>query len=612
MIAVEEAELGVIFPSDRVRMVLMQPYVELPNQEPFRWLPEKTQGQLERIRTTLRLALAPGHDVPVASITVFPEYSVPGLVGLDAIEDELGRAPCPSGTVVIAGLHGLSHAEYAQLWGRGLEHLPAASNPNNTVGRWVNCNVVLAKKTDEPVRRWIQPKLRRCREEANCPNLLMFEGGMVYLFASRFDNGPVCRFLVLSCFDWIAPDGAGTLPSEVLVALSEKWRATGQQSVDFVFVPQWNPLPNDHRFLQSAHDFFVRAPNHPLVNRDSCVLVFANTAGKDTPGHCLRYGGSSLFFAPTLAQTKYDFTGCPPTYGLYNTRARGQDTLGPCGDVLLREHGACVHSFLLRPPMSVRPDNADRRWPLLDDAAVHALNATEDLRAPGGIVPAVVKWTNDELDAVQPTGRALNVQNLRGELDEACGRVTQAIRRKEASRQSLCPYAASTSVDVASKTRKVQDKSIRIVDLWDHEETQGLECAVRALSILDVFERLDVAGSPAHAVMQVGGSDYQVVVVSSQSHEECYSFAQEVRRRLGNVVILLISRARIGRPDFPSRLSILDGPDTANITNDDSWVKPLGYYDLVHVACNAANVDQFRTELRPLLLGEGRNPADAA
>ncbi len=613
MIAVQEVELGVIFPDDRVRMVLMQPYVHLLQQEPFQWPPGQQHDQVERIRATLGLALAPGPNTPVASVTVLPEYSVPGLVGLEAMEDELDRASCTSGTVVISGLHGLSHAEYVRLWGRGLHHQHPASDPDRATGRWVSCCVVLAKPAEGPIRRWIQPKLRRCREEEEwCPTLNMFEGGMVYLFKCQFADGLPCRFLVFSCFDWIAPSGGNTLPFEVLDSLNGQWEALGQQQkVDFVFVLQYNPLPNDPRFLQGARDFLVQTPTHRFVTRDSCVVVFANAAGRDSPGPCARYGDSSLFFAPELAQTKYNFSGCPPTYRLQNELIRGANLLQTCGDALLRERGACVHTFSMRPPQSVQPINLDRRWPL-SDAKVHTLSGSDDPRTPGGPVPAVVKWTGDELDALQPAGTALNVRHLRAELDEACGRITTAIRRKDATLQEKCPYAASASVVSAGNASANDYDPARIVDVWNNEEKQALDCAVRALSILDVFQQLDVGGSPAHASLQFGDSKSQVVVVTGRSHDDCYESARKVRRRLGNVVTLLISNEVNGSSDFRPSGRIDDSSDTANILDDGTWVKGFGYGHLVDVACKATSVDQFRAELGPLLLMEGRNPADAA
>lgn len=85
MVHIETVDLSsrnVSLPSDRVGMVIAQPYLSLTAAEPYRCTAEAKPRQLEMISETLRVALAARHGAPKTHFTIFPEYSIPEPEGI--------------------------------------------------------------------------------------------------------------------------------------------------------------------------------------------------------------------------------------------------------------------------------------------------------------------------------------------------------------------------------------------------------------------------------------------------------------------------------------------------------------------------------------------------
>src|SRR5712691_7918089 len=129
--------LGVTLPSDRVGMVIAQPYVpdtSLSAVEPYKWTEEAKPQQLAVLTETLAIARSNHHGVSKTHFTVFPEYSIPGPEGIELVETAIRRGDWPNGTVVIAGTDALTHAEYAQLLQSDRTHVDTLRNGADRVG----------------------------------------------------------------------------------------------------------------------------------------------------------------------------------------------------------------------------------------------------------------------------------------------------------------------------------------------------------------------------------------------------------------------------------------------------------------------------------------------
>src|SRR6266446_1873242 len=109
---ITEVPLDIIVPHQSIGVVMMQPFLEINfNDEPFIWLTNKADQQIALIERTLQLVI----DRPAnqhINFTIFPEYSVPGLNGIAAIERILSDNKWPVNSVVIAGIDGLKKADY--------------------------------------------------------------------------------------------------------------------------------------------------------------------------------------------------------------------------------------------------------------------------------------------------------------------------------------------------------------------------------------------------------------------------------------------------------------------------------------------------------------------
>lgn len=115
MIEIKEVQLDITLPNSGVGVVVMQPFVELGNDEPFRWHNDKKTKQIERIIRTLEIAKQADHGCEKTYFTIFPEYSIPGLEGVEKIQEVLKSSSWNSGTIIIGGVDGLTRDEYSLL-----------------------------------------------------------------------------------------------------------------------------------------------------------------------------------------------------------------------------------------------------------------------------------------------------------------------------------------------------------------------------------------------------------------------------------------------------------------------------------------------------------------
>ena len=161
MINVEQVNVNMRMPSDRVAVVALQPYVELDLQNvPYKWLAGKVEQQLASISRTLDLA-EEGLGDRDTTVTLFPEYSIPGVRGANIIHERLALETWPNDTVVVGGVHALTLAAYTELC-EALDAVVADGNSPAVVpdNRWVNCCITWIKDQQGDLRAWIQPKVR--------------------------------------------------------------------------------------------------------------------------------------------------------------------------------------------------------------------------------------------------------------------------------------------------------------------------------------------------------------------------------------------------------------------------------------------------------------------
>ncbi len=255
---VDLSQCGVTLPSDRVGMVIVQPFLSLTDVEPYQCTALAKPSQLAVLTDTLAVARAAQHGEHKTHFTIFPEYSIPGLEGVALIEQALNEPDWPTGTIVIGGTDALSKLDFETLSGEQSTHLDTVHNSVDRIAQneWVNCAITWVKRDDGIVERWLQPKLDPAGPERNAQCQEMFRGDSVFVFKGQFSNSAKqYRFSSLIYFDWISTLNGEIAWHGVLDALQQE-AAPYELSLSWFFVIQHNRIPSHDTFLLEVRRFF--------------------------------------------------------------------------------------------------------------------------------------------------------------------------------------------------------------------------------------------------------------------------------------------------------------------------------------------------------------------
>lgn len=525
---VDHHEIDVEFSHDAVRMLLHQPHIEFetPVSEPFRIAKSHVARHLDAIRRLLDCTASFN-----PSFVLLPEYSVPGVIGIELIHKAASDAAFPHNTVLVAGVDGLSKSEYAEALGALGES--AVVNSGNLASsieedNWVNCSISWVKDRAGAVRAWVQPKIEAAWPEESACHLQMFRGASVNLFQGVFDNGVKCRFASLLCYDWIGRDSASghSVPNRFLERLNSDW-AGEEKKVHWLFLLQHNEKPNHFTFTSATRDFLTDNRSYPCVDRSQTALVCVSTARNDNAHSERKHGFSSIIFAPGVPFNANSI--CPPTI---TSKAKNLDAareLGTCQDYVFREMRECIHCCAVRVPSFVRRDNTDRRLPVTGDV-YSLIEGLDDPRRPNGPVPAAIKWMNDQLDICS----------------------SQSLSERYFSRTCIGQKLSAAEADITSRYRRLSSKNAEKaiydstatdyhpnIDDWNGPERKSLSHIRDSLSLCALGVSFDIASGSFHACCDTSG--VELLAIQGRSHEECRAhFEKKCPQSHGPV--LLISR----------------------------------------------------------------------
>jgi len=596
----KEIQLNITLPERGIGIVMMQPFVQLDiSQEPYCWAGDKKNEQIQRIVRTLEIAHQADHGCEKTNLILFPEYSIPGLEGIQKIQEVLNSDSLKKGTIIIGGVDGLTKDEYANLCG-GTSTSVQEKNKPDEVGQeqWINCCVVLAKDADGIVKRWIQPKIIPSWPEKAIVCNDMFCGKSVYLFRCKFENEIDCYFLVLICFDWIGQIGSNDGVWAVLSEVNNYWKSSGRKDVHFIFLLQNNDEPNHRDFLENARNYFENRGICPFTARDNSVIFFVNTAEGDKPGKYQKYGYSSVICSPNAP---YDANGCPPTFALKTTKLRNTDNLGRCKEALFREMGACIHSFAFNTPSFINVGPTGRSF-IIDKANIHPVDErTDDPRVPSKPVAASVKWVNDQLDDIKSVLHHEGGNPLRGEIEQKYEEVSKAIRQCNDSsivkclEQALCTY---------NKWIHIGERKVHDVDDWDEREKTGLEKLIHSLSIIKTCKPLEVFNTVAHGTMKKEANVIDVIVISDgETHEVCFEHAK--KHYLGSEQRFVIVVTDDGKSSLPIRGSIMaveyDRSHGPYIPDPESRFTHCGYRNLIDACFHSRTIRELDRKISKII-----------
>lgn len=584
VIEVDLGQLGVRFPRSEVGMVIAQPHVEFSTVEPFPILPELRDGALAGIGTTLAIARNCDHGAEKTHFTVFPECTLPGLEGFDWINAAMTEDDWPTGTVVIGGFEGLTPAQFTALVGRPKTTYDHDGNSLTRLhdDHWVNCCVIWVKLGADDVRSWIQPKIEPAGVELNVPNERMFKGRSVFRFKGTYAGTQApYQFATLICFDWIGVRDERRIWEWLLQDIEQAAGVNqAQLPLTWLFVVQCNPEPSHTSFMGQVQPFFS-AVDFPSVLREDTCLVMANVAGNAVPGAAARYGRSAVIFATGKFQKAENL----PTFCGGGPAQRPGNPLENYRDAVFRERGACIHSFRQINPSALPPGAAGKR-PALAEAAVHPFPGTQDPRAPARLVPAAVKWVNDELD---DPDKSLAVRFPNWAL---AGAVGAAHQKSIDVLRCLPSEALSRTMLVASPGAKA------CADEWGQKQANAVKHVLNTFSILDVaLYPTQFHGQGSHATILRDDIGIEVVAVSGRSHEECNEHIA-YQALLHRGPLLVVSRDDENTSWNPRFGRFLDQSaekkQEVNITDPRSAVIQIGFQDFLKAYQEAANEAALR------------------
>lgn len=599
-IIIEEIRPNVIIPETDIGMMLMQPFVELTNNEPYKWPNDKYDEQITRLERFFDIAKTASVNGNKAHFTILPEYSIPGLQGISKIHEILNTQAWPNNTIVIGGVDGLNKNEYVDLCSLQNTSVHDCNKPDMVKdSEWVNCSITWIKDADGRMKRYIQPKLSRSWPERSISDKYMFLGNSINLFTIRFNNQTNCSFFSLICFDWIGKIN-GTSENGingVLHILNDHFRPPNSvKMIDFVFTIQNNKKPCDRNFLENARNFFEDRKTYPFINKDQSLIIFANTSGIPAAGKSDYYGRSSV-----ISSSNSPFENrkcCMPSYSSLTRDLRQTDAIGTCKDSLLRENGACIHFITGHSPRFVSGGSSNR-CPSLEKVDVYSINdCNDDPRTPGQPVPASIKWTNDEIDSIKSILHFENSNQIKTDINESHNQICNKLR--------MCSGTfLSDFIKYSIFKYGKFEGNVHYVDQWQNNERNSLENVIHSLSIFNSCKTLKISNEiNAHASLIIETNVIDVIVVIGGNNPgESYEYGKNFLTNESNYAIVItkdINDQHITFPDrpiFEVKSQITDiGPDITNIVP-----LHLGFQNVKNLCFNSNTIDELDSKLNKLI-----------
>lgn len=549
-IIVDETTIDLTFPTVSTSMLIVQPFLEFPApvQEPFKLIATCASRMLSGIDNVFALSRSAKPNV-----ILFPEFSLPGVQAVEQVYRHLQTSLHPS--VVIGGVHGLTRSEYESLCSLSNMNVDRCHHPSElTTTDWVNTSITFIRDDAGRLSMWLQPKISPSWPESNTPHQTMFRGSVIRVFVAKFANGAPCRFFSLLCYDWIGQEHGGTIPEAVLTQVNASCsQSKVQKTVEWAFVLQHNPKPNDHTFLGTAKLFLTQVA-YPFVLRQNTAVVMTCTASGLAPMRKGGHGFSSFIFNPVAP---FDVTACPPTFSTNAKRLRATDTLGTCKDVVFREMGECVHLANVRNPLFVTPDSTDRTAPL-ESAEVHALNPPQnDPRVPGHSVSAVVKWVNDELDAIPDLASQYFAGNALDASIRQAHQTTISAYRNLPSQNLAIKVATSTVLTSQGKETTLKDDPAKTADDWNGPERSGINHVIQCLILIQSVRSIEATTTELHGRCVEKG--IEVAAICGPTHAACKKTFERFAQRTHSP-ILLITRDVNNSEHLPRELDSFADP----------------------------------------------------
>jgi len=593
MVNVKQIPINLTLPMDEVSVVEMQPYLELQPDESFKIRENLIDDQLNAIQKTLALAQNSFNDRS-AHFTIFPEYSVPGLKGLEIIDQKVSSENWSKGSVILAGVHGLTKDEYGQICETFKVTVSDENKPENIPKeRWINCCFIWIKQDNGEIKKWLQLKIRPSWPENNVPCNDMFCGSTIYVFKYIYSNNFISYFTNLICFDWVTSINGSTVGDEILNSLNNQ---SNQNTIhlDLVFVIQHNDSPNHTAFLSNTSQFLNNPIQYPFVDRKDTVIFHVNTAVSDKPS---KKGNGAFSACVFSSRAPLDLNGCRPTFCMQPEILRGSRILKDeqCKDVIFREMGQCIHRFKIRISRFLGSGPANRTHPI-SDAEVHALTVADDPRLSGKAIPASLKWFNDSLDGINSLA-SISLQDcpLHRVAEEKHAIIVNEMRLIEDGIKISKKINWAACFKAGEIVERDNDRC-KNPDMWDYPvplETYALEHTVYSLTNLGLAYTLDIKESSLHGTLTSDDLLVQVITIKGNSFSDCCIHFNEHVSKSANIndPILVVARDKGNHKATEQEFSKYYEPNT------DTGLKYLDYQTLVNLSRNDDDVQNLKEKI---------------
>lgn len=585
MIQIEEINCGVVFPSQQIKIVAMQPHIYLTDTQPYRWPDTKKAEQIAGINKTLEIALKQR-----AHFTLFPEYSIPGLDAIDLIHEVVNNEEWQSGLIVMGGIDGLTKEEYIQLCQQPNTIYHSSNGPDKVQkDEWINCSITWIKHDNEQVNKYLQPKICPAWPEKDIQLASMFCGNAVYLFKTKYDKDDFpFSFVSLICFDWIGNiDGSDIkVVDGFLQSMNQKF-VGNPQNLQWIFILQENDDPNHDMFIQRTSDFLTQRSTYAMVGREKSTIVFINNSTK-TLGRKVITSNRAFTSCVFPSDVSFVAKGCPPTFSFAAERYRGK-SINRCYDVIFREMQPCIHSFNVRVAQFLNLTQDSKCHPI-ENASVYKIHGDiGDPRFPNGPVPACVKWVNDKLDNIESIEKR-HSDILVDEIKISHEEVKKILKNLPAKKQQYnMHYVTAFHTSNGSDWQNA--------DNWDSQESDALQHLLHTTTIINIaIQEIDFETSELHARIIINGNIYEVVVILGHSHSDCKIHFDESCAVKINHPILIISRDADNRSynqKFSQKITKADQITISSdikFTDQSNGIIQKGYSDLLDVFTESQDV----------------------
>jgi hypothetical protein len=268
--------------------------------------------------------------------------------------------------------------------------------------------------------------------------------------------------------------------------------------------------------------------------------------------------------------------------------------LNPFRDTYFREKGACIHSFVQINPDSVIAGAAHRTF-AVDRPFVFPLAAPPDPRTPSNLVPACVKWINDELDDVTSLSDLQPAVDLGARADAAHATSIQELRALSGSSCDRVIKLATAREGQASGRTASEDDA----DAWDADERGALGHVVNTLDLFGLCGGVTADDQNAgHATVSLGGKTLDLLAVRGKTHDQCHKYAQTQFTPNTRRQAILVTRDRENLPRRRRSGSILQTSepklgDERKITDPESAIIHVDYQGLIAAFISATTVEEL-------------------